>query len=68
MMYGLNFYIEYNNKLLYDYPNIIQFILEEGLIKGSYKFLEILENDFFNKSNNNCFRDNFGIFLSSCMV
>jgi hypothetical protein len=60
MMYGLNFYIEYNNKLLYDYPNRIQFILEEGLIKGSYKFLEILENDFFNKSNNNCFRDNFG--------
>ena len=60
MMYGLNFYIEYDNKLLYDYPNRIQFILEEGLIKGSYKFLEILENDFFNKSNNNCFRDNFG--------
>ena len=60
MMYGLNFYIEYNNKLLYEYPNRIQFILEEGLIKGSYKFLEILENNFFNKSNNNCFRDYFG--------
>ena len=52
MMYGLNFYIEYDNKLLYDYPNRIQFILEEGLIKGSYKFLEILENNFFNQNNN----------------
>ena len=60
MMYGLKFNIEYNNKLLYDDSISIQFILEEGLIKGSYKFLEILENDFFNKSNNNCFRDNFG--------
>ena len=60
MMYGLKFNIEYNNKLLYDDSISIQFILEEGLIKGSYKFLEILENNFFNQSNNNCFRDNFG--------
>ena len=60
MMYGLNFNIEYNNILLYENPTKIQFILEEGLIKGSYKFLEILENNFFNQNNNNCFRDNFG--------